>query len=368
MRSRARRVVAKLAVLTVTLMACAAAVEVLVRLTYKPVVFRIDRKYYQAEPWPFSFRFIPEQTVFVPIPEVAGGGLTVPLNRHGFRGPDLDELTGRRLRVVSIGDSFTFGWGLHELGEQCVVGAIDDYRRARPGSDVGLSVVAEPGWGMTDYFFAYVSQARAARPQLVVLGFFCGDDLASPGSIAGIGAGAPPAKPWSQSRSAFRSATLEWVRGRVRGSPVLTRFALAAGYRPSIELMRFLRSEPEPIPTMWRETLSLLSALHAEIARDGGRLAIVSYPSLIQVFAYDQLDDARFDYRLIDERLGEFCRSRGITFVPLLPALIADGRLDLFFARDRHLTPRGHAVCRQVIVEALTPILDEIDRSVPASN
>jgi hypothetical protein len=78
------------------------------------------------------------------------------------------------------------------------------------------------------------------------------------------------------------------------------------------------------------------------------------------VFARQQLDDERFDYRRVDLKLEAFCNERGIIFVPLLPALVADGNSDLYFQRDRHLTPRGHKVCREALYEKLKPVLDEI--------
>lgn len=333
--------------------------EVGVRIFYRPSVFRIDRRHYQPEPWPYAFRFFPDQDIFVPIPELEGGGISVALNHHGFRGPDIDEVAHHRIRIASIGDSFTFGWGLKDFNNQCVVGFVNHYAMEHPGEDVALAVVAEPGWGTADYLFAYLDYARKMKPDLVILGFFCGDDLVTRGTIDSIGSGPPPEKPWSQTRSTFRLATLDWAKAMVRGSPNLTKLALALGIRPSGDLMRFLRAEPDPMPAMWTETLTLLAALNQQVRRDGGRLAIISYPSLIQVFAHQQLDDDRFDYRRIDAKLGAFCRENGIVFVPFLDALIADGKLDLYLAKDRHLTPRGQRICRDVLVEKLSPILDE---------
>jgi hypothetical protein len=358
---RLKRAVARLALVAASLAVCGAAVELIVRLLWKPYVFHIDRRHYEPEPWPFSFRLLPREHVFLSMPEMAGGGFDVDLNRHGFRGPDLDEAAQKRLRVVSIGDSFTFGWGLANFEDQCVVGFAAEYARQRPRADLGLTVVAEPGWGVRDYLFAYLRFARPLRPPLVIVGFFCGDDLASPGTIASIGEGPPPGKPWAQSRSAFRLASLNWARACVRGSPTLTKLALSLGIRPASELMRFARADSPLMAAMWDETLKLLGALNTEVRRDGARLVILSYPSLIQVVGHRQLDDKRFDYRLIDRKLAAFCQSEGIVFIPFLPALVADGQLDLFYGRDRHLTPRGQGICRDVLLRELTPVLDEIE-------
>ncbi len=359
-KTRLKRIGFKLALVAATLLLCACLLEVGVRLFYKPSVFRIDRKHYQPEPWPYAFRFFPDQTIFVPIPELEGGGMQVTLNHHGFRGPDIDEIATHRVRIASIGDSFTFGWGMKDFNDQCVVGFVNEYALHHPGVDVGLAVVAEPGWGTSDYLFAYLDYARKMKPDLVILGFFCGDDLVTRGTIDAIGSGPPPDKPWAQTKSSFHLATLDWARAMVRGSPNLTKLALGLGVRPSGDLMRFLRSEPEPMPAMWAETLALLTTLNEQIRKDGGQLAIISYPSLIQVFAHAQLDDDRFDYRHIDAKLKDFCGANGIIFVPFLDTLIADGKLDLYLAKDRHLTRRGQRLCRDVLIEKLSPVLDEI--------
>ncbi len=365
MKPRTKKHLFKLAVLAGTLFFCALVLEIGLRLFWKQPVFRISQRHYEHEPWPFAFRFKPNQVVKVPFPEI--GDMQVQVNEDGFRGPSVSELASHAVRVVSIGDSFTFGWGCKSFHDQCVVGFVDEYRQANPAADVGLSVVAEPGWGSRDYLFGYLGYGRKARPQLVVVGFFCGDDICSPGTVSSIATGTPPDKLWAGNKSFFRCATLDWVRFRVRSSPVLTKAMFSLGARPQSDLIRFLRAEPDPIPQMWRETFQLLAALNEEVRQDGGQLAIVSYPSLIQVFAHQELDDAKFDYRHIDKRLEAFCGEQGIVFVPLLPALEADGKLDLYYARDRHLTPRGHAVARRAIMEKLGPVLDRIRTGTEAN-
>jgi lysophospholipase L1-like esterase len=358
--SRMKRFAQKLALLFSTLLLSAAVIEICVRLFYKPMEFTIDAKHYQLEPWPFAFRFLPDQTVFIRIPELEGGGMTVQLNRHGFRGPDIDDVAKRQVRVVSIGDSFTFGWGLQNFADQCVVGFVSDYASRQPGCDIGFSVLAQPGWGSADYLSAYKEFAAETVPDLVVLGFFCGDDIAQVGTVARIRAAVRPVGHRVRPESGHSLATLEWARATVRDSPVLIKLALAVGIRPSGELIRFLRAEPDPMPERWSETLHILANIHDRIRADGGRLVIVSYPSLIQVFAHEQLDDARFDYRRIDAKLEAFCAERGITFIPFLPALVADGRPDLYYPKDRHLTPRGQRLCKDMLVDTLAPILDQI--------
>lgn len=359
MTSRARLRLVKLALLATTLFVCLGLLELGVRLFWVSPVHSVDDRAHQGDPWPCVWRFKPRYRVHIPVADTAGED--VPLNDRGFRGPDPATLGAHRVRVASIGDSFTFGWGVH-FEDQCFVAFVNDYAAAHPDADVAHASFAEPGWGPRDYFFAYVAEARRYRPDLVILGFFCGDDLVSPGMVASIGEGRPPPRQWRRERKWYHLETLEWVRFHVRSSPTLTRLFLQAGLRPRSDLQRFLRNEPPPLPTMWDETFTFLLALDSAVRHDGGRLVIAAFPSLIQVFGHDGLNDRLFDYEHIEKRLSEFCARCDIPFVPFLPALMADGQLDLYYPIDRHLTRRGHEVCRRELTRRLEPLLDEIAR------
>jgi len=358
--SRGKRFAQKVTLLLVSLLLTAFIVEVCVRVFYRPAEFAIDPRYCDLSPGPFRLRFTPSQTIVIHVPGMENDSMAVALNRHGFRGPDIDEVAKCQVRVVSIGDSFTFGWGLADLSDQCVAGFVDDYASTHTDNDIGMSVLALPGWGPSDYLAAYKEFGSGMKPDLVVLGFFCGDDIVVQGTVASVRAAVRPRVVRASPPPRPAVASLSWARAMVRESPILTKLALSVGIRPSGDLVRFLRAEPDPMPARWAETLQILADLHDRIRRDGGRFVIVSFPSLIQVYAREQLDDAQFDYRLIDTKLEAFCEVRGITFIPFLPALLADGKLDLYYAEDRHLTPRGQSVCKGVLRETLTPVLDRI--------
>lgn len=344
-----------------SLVLCLLLLEIAVRLLYKPSEFAIAKKYFVEEPWPFTFRMNPNQTIFIRVPEMAGGGSSVELNGQGFRGDDHYEVTRHKLRIASVGDSFTFGWGLQDFRDQCVVGFVEDYKAAHSDADIGLSVVAGPGWGPTDYLVGYREFGSRVSPQLVLVGFFCGDDIVEPGALDWLKTTAPPKQRFDRPPPPFfRIATLDWAKAMVRGSPTLTKLALSLGFRPSGDLMRFLCNEPEAITARWGETLEVLKRLSKAVRADGAQMVMISYPSLIQVAAHKQLDDADFDYRRVDARLELFCKENGIAFIPFLPALLADKGSDLYYKSDRHLTPRGQQVCKKVLLEKLSPILEEI--------
>src|SRR5262245_52711348 len=66
----------------------------------------------------------------------------VHTNNFGFRGDDIELQKGRKTRVIAIGDSFTYGWGVPL--EQTWVKLVEDRMRA-DGHDVEMLNLGIPG-------------------------------------------------------------------------------------------------------------------------------------------------------------------------------------------------------------------------------
>src|SRR5262249_22629237 len=103
------------------------------------------------------------------------GSFHVKTNARGFRGPLVSEMAGKRVKVVSLGDSYMFGWGL-AIEDHCMTRFMGAYRRLHPDRDVGHAYVACGSWDPKDSYSAYLTEAAEAKPDLVVLGIFTGND------------------------------------------------------------------------------------------------------------------------------------------------------------------------------------------------
>lgn len=310
-----------------------------------------------AAPGVFTCRMKPDGEFDVPL--LDGGGFHVKTNARGFRGATAASISARPLRILSLGDSFTLGWGV-DLEEHAMARFVAEYRRVHPNRDVGHAYVAHPDWDPKDYWFAYLTEGRAANPDLVVLGLFAGNDVMPAGSPRyrtpkdAPSRDAPPAAPPPPLLRSF-----EWVRTRLSSSLLVARVGLWAGYKPA----NFARFEPDVATQReaWATTFFYLDALDIEIRRNGGQLVIVSYPSLIQVNASHALDAAGFDHAAPDRVLSAFCAERRIEMIPLLePLIAANQHLDLYFPKDRHLTARGNAVAAEALTGPLGAIVDRV--------
>jgi hypothetical protein len=342
----------KLLLLASSLAFCLLVLEIYVRATWQSHL-HIPKEAVRP-PGIFSTRM--KTDVEVDIPLMDGGSFHVKTNARGFRGPLVGSIAPKPLRVVSVGDSYTFGWGT-ALEDHAMTRFMEGYRRAHPDRDVGHAYVACGAWDPRDYYFAYLTEAREAKPDLVVLGVFAGNDVMpadaprwlDPAQAPDVETLPDPPRPWLRS--------IEWLGIQLSSNLFLAKVRFRAGHEASA----FAPFDPDMDRQrrLWDTSFFYLKALHAAVKKDGGRLAILLYPSLLQVSTRDRLERAGYDHAMPEKVFAAFCQENGIELVTLLDALEKNGqRRDLFFPKDRHLTARGNEVAAKVLEEKLTPIVN----------
>jgi hypothetical protein len=351
--STLRDLARKLAALAVSLLFCFLVLEGYVRLTYKSQ-WHIPKAAVR-EPGIFNARMKPSNEVDIEL--LDGGTFHVKTNERGFRGPLVSTIAGKPLKILSLGDSFTFGWGL-PVEDHCMWKLMDGYQKAHPDRDVGHAYVACGSWDPKDYYFGYLTEAAAVKPDLVVLGVFTGNDIMpndeprilDPSKAPYADKLPNPPRPWILS--------LDWIRAQLSGSLVVASFrakhSKPVAYAPFEKDLARQRQ-------LWDTSFFYLRALNDSIRKDGGRLAIVLYPSMLQVNTAVALDNAGYDHTAPERVLGAFCQENGIELVTLLEALQANNqKQDLYFPKDRHLTVRGNVIAEQVLEQKLRPVIDRL--------
>ncbi len=98
------------------------------------------------------------------------------INKLGFRGREFDtKKPAGKFRIVVLGDSVTFGWGVAD-GE-CMTTLLERARRARGGREVEVLNLAVQGYESVQQFFVFQKKALALEPDLVLF-FFNRNDVA----------------------------------------------------------------------------------------------------------------------------------------------------------------------------------------------
>jgi hypothetical protein len=304
----------------------------------------------------FTFRFKPNIELLMDVSDV--GKVRVVTNSDGFRGPTLKEVSVKPLSIVSIGDSLTFGWGL-EIEQHAMALVTDGYMRSHPDREIGHAWIAAPTWGPQDYYYAYMTLVQPYQPDLIVVGFFAGNDVLPPKTWPILDPARAPRHDTLGAEERPLLLSYEWAMTRLRSSLLIARLALKFGYVPPT-FVRFDKNL-EGQRLLWGPTFSYLRALADQVKAHRAELALVSWPSLAEVRMPKALADAGFDPAMPDKLLAEFCARQGIEFISLLGAFQAANRDDdLFWKIDRHPTAKGQQVAAAQIAVKLEPIIDRL--------
>jgi hypothetical protein len=305
----------------------------------------------------------------------------IAINSEGYRDREYPP-RGSAYRVLGLGDSFAFGYGVEE--PDCYLARMEAMAAGR-----GVEVInaGHPSFGPDNEALLLEADGPRLRPDLVLLELFVGNDAwnaitgphrtmvvdgvlrSRPGVLeqwyrpAQKGRALdrlPPAVPASQAlpvpfaRWTHRSHVYRFLSRRyasLRGG------GSRAGPRPLTLLddeAVFLRDEPPELAAGWEQLCTWLARMAAWCGAHQAKLAVLVVPTAEQV---DQgrwaqarkrhgLRDEDVDLERPQRIVGECARKHGLAVIDLLPALrkASAERARLYYRSDPHWTARGHAV------------------------
>jgi lysophospholipase L1-like esterase len=249
-------------------------------------------------------------------------------------------------RVLIMGDSFAFGWGVE--GEEMVSARLQEALAAR---DVQAAVLSGgvPGYSTDQEYLLWQQLEPKVHPQVAVV-LISGNDPPADRAASVNMSGAIYSKPFFRVAGAglelhgvpvpdkqplpSSSSSLE---------PVKARFRPLAAYALVRQFISSVRSSPAPdgetvsAVDMLSVTGAILAAFNRDLRARGGQLLVVLIPS----------PDVR-------EAVARICGEEGIRFLDLGPAFA--GHPDLTFKYDGHWNARGH----QAAANAVLPVIMEM--------
>jgi lysophospholipase L1-like esterase len=363
--SQKRTRFARLFLLGFSLLVSLLVAELVVRLARPQAVMTVSRGLYQPDP-PRRYRLAPgfrgtvsNQVEF---------DTEVSVNRLGLRGPEIQEKPRGGVRILALGDSFTFGVGAQD-GETFPA-RLEEVLRAR-GIPAQVLNVGAPGFGVPDAVAWYERYGLALDPDAVVLAVFLANDLqdASPdqpkvavvdGALVVPGETGGPRRWLYYHSHLFRLLKTSVLEGRVRSllgmkepwavRELRSEFSL---YEPSLPAE--LRAGAEATERAVAKLASLASSRST-------RVLAVLIPSLPQVdpakweavLAQLGLDPARHDRRRPNRLFREIFERHQVPVLDLTDAFekaVAEGK-PIYYSIDQHLNPEGYALMAQLLGEA----------------
>jgi lysophospholipase L1-like esterase len=279
-------------------------------------------------------------------------GRDVRVSSLGLRGPEAAARPppGSR-RVLVLGDSVAFGWGLDEA--ESYPAALAEALRGR-GLAAEVLNAGVPGYSTADEAALHRELAPALAPDLVVLAVSLNDFTPAP-SLSPLGIlvdlDAAPAPGWLA-----HSELLAFLRSRL----ARIRAARAGDGPDRIEAsLRFLRAAAiasrdafyaEADAPGWAPIDRGLRELREETRAAGSPLLLAIFPD------EDQLEVAGAP-RLPQERWAARCRAHGLRCLDLAPAFLRAAGGGALFADLQHPSARGSEVAAEASAELLAPIL-----------
>jgi len=286
----------------------------------------------------------------------------VTTNSLGFRGPEIAvPKPSGRFRIVAIGDSVTFGWGVNDADTFCA--QLEHRLRERaPAQDLDVVNLAVGGYNTRQEVALLARHVARLQPDLVLVGFYSNDVAEAfddKDSMASSGP-APVATGGDGERVLhLNPAPSSWVDAQMRRSRavytigrVVNRLAHKgewgrSGFSMELDLLAG-RDSPE-LAAAWEGVGKQFGALRSIATARHFGVAVVVLPPREQVLgAYPQSR-----YQTTARSLAE---PLGFLVIDPLPALshVATNGGTLFIPYDRnHPSAAGHRLLAQTIADAL---------------
>jgi hypothetical protein len=305
--------------------------------------------------------------------------VTIAIDGDGFRDRQR-PIVSSAAPVLSLGDSFAFGWGVSL--DQTYSYLLEE----RLGRSVRVVKAGVPGTGPGDQLRLLGILWDRYQPQVVLLGFFVGNDFTDvqmggtdqfevqDGLLVRRDLRPPSfAAQWRQAvlRSShllqfLRAVQLSWGQRATRGPG--SHAGLAARDPWLWEFAKVhLRQHPPETAQGVAATLTILDRFQAESSRHGADFVLLVIPRSYQIYR-EELVELQSAFGIRDEDLDldhpqrilrEWTDSRKALLVDLLPVFRnyheRNPGHNLYYYPDAHLSVEGH----RVAAEALTAFFEQ---------
>jgi lysophospholipase L1-like esterase len=287
------------------------------------------------------------------------------INSRGLRSPEVDYPRTSRMRVLAIGDSFTFGVGAEQDETwPAVLGTLLETSTHEPVEVLNAGV---QGWGLAEYWIWLDKEGARYRPDWIVLGVHRSDWTSAFRELVTLDEhGQLHAHPRPESGV----GRLKEISAHIPFYETLMNWSALANYAKSALAQRLRggttknleggaeRRLEERFDEGWVVNEALLRAIEARAAGEDARVAMIFIPTYEHVRSGDAPDagDASLVAELrFREAMARHTAAHRVPYIDLTPrfrALLDQGVAvdDLYQLGDGHCTPRGY---REIAAAAL---------------
>ena len=312
---------------------------------------------------------------------------TISINSRGYRGDEFAAEKDDTFRILVIGDSFTFGWGVddHETYAYRLQQLLASRHPSRRIEIINAGFAA--GYSPDTYYLYLKREGLALDPDLVVVGVYVGNDLDSAAAFE---------NEWLEQDAEGLPLRIRNNNSHVVGNmllprdvplryrvPVLHRLHLFQGVADlwwaingdflsslSVSTLHAAASDDERVPSIYRLTYSertntvmkRVESLLVGMQRVAANVPVVFMiiPEQLQM-AENALSGLPADISKPQRLLSDLFEREGLRYIDLLPSFAEEATHQaLYLPLDGHWNAAGHALAAQRLAEPLEPLLTHV--------
>ncbi|GAC1334417.1 MAG: hypothetical protein NVSMB26_17110 [Beijerinckiaceae bacterium] len=301
-------------------------------------------------------------------------GIPAVANSHGHRDVEvtLTKPSGV-FRILVLGDSFTIGANVRQ--EEAWPKVLEKGLKSLYGSGIQVVNSSVGGWDPFQYAQYFEHYGHRFEPDLILIGFFVGNDTFDPHTnaaqlntamlghrISRDAASQPLIKlkvflhdHSNLARLLLTKTPASWTHVRKQPDD-FTDVYLAIQKSRMPNHLRYSREQREKAQNSVNQIRRI-----RDRAGDSVPVIVALLPDENQVnpslrnLIIEAKNIGAYDFKMPQSMLIEMFREIDIPTIDLLPAVLADHRC--LYMNDTHWIPEGHALAASVILEDLTPIL-----------
>ena len=264
----------------------------------------------------------------------------VRINSLGFRGAEPASVTSTTLKILCLGDSFTFGYGVNE--EDTFAMRLSQQLK-RDGLDHVVYNAGVTGWGTLQELLYARDHLELLKPDVIILTYCENDPIEDEVFLRGGAAGLFPSFPgkrWVRDHSRLYGFLYELVYRRLYAQLFMRQDASAHG--PTIHSAT---NDMKPLPTpdleaWWKRTGSEIMDFYKEYRgfNSNGLL-------FIQATEFWKPDSR--------DNLMRLANTQGVVYVNLAEAAVQWTPEQVRLGFDPHWNPKMHALSAQMLYSNL---------------
>ncbi len=258
------------------------------------------------------------------------------------------------IRILGIGDSFAFGWGVSL--EETFLKKLEQILKKRTGVEIETINAGVPKWGLNHYYVYLKNIGIRYSPDIIVLSYFFND---LPHSIQEAISADPESQPEVRHKGGifrfsyvfnFLKAQADHLRRKNKLARVDFLSTLEARRPELIEQathMLLSKSTQAQSRSSFHILKTLLEKIQAIAQKNNSHLVVIFVPDVAQTH--------HPELQYINQVLASLTQEMHIPFADITPVFesASDPRVFYFWPRDWHTNPKGH----EKMAEALTPLV-----------